>query len=308
MNTNLRDIVCKVVRSRPNRSALASLRYIWRKDTCKRKDGEIALGGITFNTAVDSESISSGHDSRSEVLKHIVLSTRRENGRAVQTSLLQLCRDWVTAYSPGRDWVCGIHSSPNSSGTHAHLLVRNTDDAGKCLRFDKRTMYEMASTAWTSLGGPAKGKVSGGIAKFVEAHEPCGIKQVQPTFAAITTWTLKNAGVSSFQVARRDKDNRILSIRWQNNNYRLKSIAAFLDAGGPALPCTAGTPAVIQAEQEEARVVPTLSTRVPIISPAAAVSIPSGEQLESFNLHANRFRKALVDLKANKKLNRKKRK
>ncbi len=84
MNAPKVDAICKVVRAHRNRSAAATLAYIWREDKCLAKFGAFELGALTNHIPTDAAVLESGHEGRGEVLKHVVLSLRCDWSRKAE--------------------------------------------------------------------------------------------------------------------------------------------------------------------------------------------------------------------------------
>src|SRR5437868_1029050 len=201
------DLVCKVVRGR-RRTAVGTLRYIRRG--CDGLFGQLRLGGITDDIAIDAAALASRHEGHGAEVKHVVLSLRQRNDQLLQ----ELAAQWVERFAPGRSWLAGIH------GSHVHLAVENEGQDGKPLDFRKKEVYEMAQVGWTEIASPAKAKVSSATVRFVQQHE-ASLRGLEG-YGDIARWAEKQVGAGAFGVGRRDRAGRLISIALGGVRVRLK--------------------------------------------------------------------------------------
>jgi hypothetical protein len=222
MRTGEIDAICKIIKAHRDRSALATLRYIWREDKCKAKFGVFELGGVTKDIATDAAVLESGHEGRGEVVKHVVLSLRCDWSRKAESALYCLCLEWIEKFAPGRDWGGGVHTKDGN--IHCHLAIRNADASGRCLKFKKADLYQMVSMSWTENAVPSKGTVGPGTQKFVDDYLDRGLAG-RTNYEAVRSWAETRVRIGEFVAGRRDRAGRLTSIVLDGIRHRLKSIA-----------------------------------------------------------------------------------
>jgi hypothetical protein len=274
MKTGAIDAICKVIRARRDRSALATLRYIWREDKCVARFGMFEVGGVTKDITTDAAALESGHLGRGEVVKHVVLSLRCDWSRKAENAIYCMCLEWIEKFAPGRDWIAGVHTKDGN--IHCHLAIRNEDGSGRCLKFKKADLYQMVSMSWTENAMSSKNTVGPGTRKFVDDYLDRGLAG-RTSYEAVRSWAETRVRVGEFVAGRRDKVGRLISIALDGVRHRLKSIARAVDAISKKIE------PIGLAEMHRSRRASAI-TEPDVVSPFASVVAPEVEfpRLRSF--------------------------
>lgn len=229
MNT----MICKLIRAGHDTSKL--LRYISGKSLGTTADfgfGRFRLprNGITWAI----QALQSFHsNSRSCQVRHVVFSTPKGmETKQAKASLTRVCRDWIAAYAPDRNWLFGFH---NDNGIlHGHLAVANLGPDSKPLKFRPHVVVAMSEMAFTKHAISAKGKGKIGLPIYTKTRKKLLVQELAAALLDTNgniqpkAWDqLEGQGlITEF---RTRKDGSLISFIYQGKRIRLSTLQRYID-------------------------------------------------------------------------------
>jgi hypothetical protein len=189
------------------------LHYVYRK--AFHIFGAFSLGAPSGHAALDAQTLTLGQTftSKATQVRHVIfaLDPKVPEAEAI-TRLMGLCRDWVTVYAPGREWVAGLHR--DSGQVHGHLVIQNVRD-GKALRLMPHMVAAMARMEFTTWARNAKGVGAPGLGHYSKPRKPLIADTIRTaTKEQLSEWI----AAGKIRPSRRDSHGVITSVEWDSGN------------------------------------------------------------------------------------------